>query len=227
MCFSTTASFTAAAALGVAGAISLKKITDRSQFMFAAIPLLFAIQQFCEGLVWIALGSPEYTYLRTPMTYIFLFFAQMLWTTWIPLSILHIEEDPFRKKILSWISAAGISVSLLLAYRLIFYSVHAEISNHHIDYLIESPQFIKIVSSILYVIAIIFPPFVSSIRRMWIVGVFQLAGLLVTKIFYEQYLISVWCFFAAALSIMIISIMQVLQNSSVRFKPSNMSHIHN
>lgn len=225
MCFSATASFTAAAVLGAAGAVSLKKMTDRSQFMFAAIPLLFGIQQATEGLLWMSLTQSGYSHLQTVTTYFFLFFAQMLWTTWIPVSVMLLEKDPLRKTILSYISVAGVGASALLAYRMLFFSVHAVIDSHHINYVIGTSEFIKITSSVLYVIAIILPPFVSSVNRMKPLAIIQLASLLVTRFFYAQYLISVWCFFAGVLSIVIISIMQSYRNELVHFKPRFMPRV--
>jgi hypothetical protein len=46
MCFSANASFGMGAVLMVAGIASVKKVNNLSQVIFAAIPLLFAVQQF-------------------------------------------------------------------------------------------------------------------------------------------------------------------------------------
>jgi hypothetical protein len=51
-----------------------------------------------------------------------------------------------------------------------------------------------------YVIATIAPLFVSSVRRMWVFGFMIAVSYLVASIFFSQYLISVWCFFAAIMS---------------------------
>jgi hypothetical protein len=56
MCFSATASFTAGAVLLGVGALTLRSaLTSRQRHVlpFAAIPLLFAIQQLIEGVIWL------------------------------------------------------------------------------------------------------------------------------------------------------------------------------
>src|ERR1700709_2677092 len=112
MCFSAGASFTASAVLGTLGSFSLKRAEGKSQIMFASIPVLFAVQQFSEGLLWLSLSKDGYEEWQTAATYFFLFFAQFLWTTWIPVSMLLMETNKVRKKILYFISFAGIADSL-------------------------------------------------------------------------------------------------------------------
>ncbi|MGE5348317.1 MAG: DUF6629 family protein, partial [Actinomycetota bacterium] len=41
-------------------------------------------------------------------------------------------------------------------------------------------------------------------RRMWIFGILVTASCLITGIFYKEYLTSVWCFFAALISVVIL-----------------------
>lgn len=53
MCFSATASFAAGAGLLVVGAITLRQARRRAEMPFAAIPLLFGIQQLIEGALWL------------------------------------------------------------------------------------------------------------------------------------------------------------------------------
>jgi heme A synthase len=79
MCFSATASFSAAAVLGTVGVVALNKVKSKDQLMFASIPLLFGIQQAIEGLVWVSLTHSSDVFLRQFFTYGFLFFAQVLW----------------------------------------------------------------------------------------------------------------------------------------------------
>ncbi len=212
MCFSAGASFTAAAVLGGIGVASLKKASTRSQIMFASIPMLFGIQQLSEGFLWLSLSQAGYEGWRETATYIFLFFAQFLWPIWIPGSMLLMEHNKTRKKLL-WISLiAGIITSVLLMYRMVFLNVEASIQHHHIDYNIESPQWIMIVSSILYVLSIVASPFFSSAKGIKPIAFLLLISLLATKIFYEAYLVSVWCFFAAGLSILVLRTLKLAQN---------------
>src|SRR3954463_13957598 len=92
MCFSAPASFASAAVLPAAGIVSLRTARTPAQLPFAAIPLLFAVQQAAEGVFWLTLpegGSPL-------AGYTFLVFAQVLWPTWVPLAILLLARDRAR-----------------------------------------------------------------------------------------------------------------------------------
>ena len=53
MCFSATASFSAGAVLLGIGALTVKSSHRRREMPLAAIPLLFAIQQLTEGVIWL------------------------------------------------------------------------------------------------------------------------------------------------------------------------------
>ena len=65
MCFSASISFTTAAVLTVAGVITLKNTSNKKEYILASFPLIFALQQFVEGLSWLYLkdilqGDPPY-----------------------------------------------------------------------------------------------------------------------------------------------------------------------
>ncbi len=57
MCFSATASFTASFSLSVLGVATPTQTTSKKQLLLATFPLLFAIQQFFEGVVWLNLDN--------------------------------------------------------------------------------------------------------------------------------------------------------------------------
>ena len=77
MCFSATASFGASIVLSAIGVVSIKKVQHHYQCMFAAIPLLFAIQQFSEGILWLTLPYPDLHYFQSVTTLFYLVFAQI------------------------------------------------------------------------------------------------------------------------------------------------------
>jgi hypothetical protein len=87
MCFSATASFTAGITLSVLGVTTLKQVPSRREFLLGTFPLLFAIQQFSEGLVWLTLGQDSLNPINTLVTYNFLFFATVIWPILCPLAL--------------------------------------------------------------------------------------------------------------------------------------------
>ncbi|MEP7320419.1 MAG: DUF6629 family protein [Saprospiraceae bacterium] len=201
MCFSTTASFGASAILTVAGVAALRNVETKSQIPFAAIPVIFAFQQFTEGFVWLSLTHLEYNHWQKIPITIFLILAQAVWPFWVPYSFLLIETDEKRKMALKVLLGLGIIVSFFLAYRVLFYPISASITPLHIHYDLHFPyEPFSIVVSIFYFLATIAPPFLAGGKRMTSLGFLNLMSFIVTVVFFENYVISVWCFFGALIS---------------------------
>jgi len=201
MCFSAGASFGAGIVLSVIGVASIKKASSPSQISFASIPLIFAVQQITEGFVWLSLSNPAYAAYQQMATYNFLFFAQVVWPVWVPFAILKLEPKALRKKSEKILVGIGALVSLYLAYCLFSYPVESKIFGYHISYLQDYPSTLSFLCGFLYIVATIVPPFFSRIRRMWVLGAAILISYIITSIFYTDYIVSVWCFFASVISI--------------------------
>lgn len=210
--------------LGATGVAAIAKINDPRQVPFACIPFIFAVQQACEGMLWLSLSHASLAQWQKPFTYLFLFFAQILWTAWIPVSFLLLEKDRKLKKVLMVTAIAGLCDSLLLGYRLLVLGAHADIDCSHILYSIGSARWMVVISSILYVIAIILPPFFSSLRHGKLLGILLVASLLFARVLYNDYLISVWCFFAALLSVMVVRMMRQFHSQAAHKPPGRRVH---
>ncbi len=215
MCFSSTASFGASAALLVIGVISMKNSITRPQQVLSSIPLMLSVQQFFEGIVWLSLTQPAYAEWEEAATYIFLIFAQIVWPFFIPLSVMLLEKEPKRKKILFWLLLTGIIQSLYLAFGMIGYSVLTTIDGHHIRYLLDFPGANHWYGGALYLIATGISPFVSSIKRLRLMGIIILFSYLFTRILYEYYVISVWCYFAALISFVVLAVILQFKKETV------------
>jgi hypothetical protein len=206
MCFSASASFGAGAVLSVIGVVSIKMVRQPSHSMFAAIPLIFCVQQISEGFLWLSLAKPAYAFMQQPATYIFLFFAQVLWPVYVPLSILVTEKKERSRQIHKILTLTGAMVSLYLAFCLLSYHVEAKIIGYHISYVLDYPAAFSNLAGGLYIIATIAPPFFSTIKGMWHLGATILVSYIITNIFYTDYIVSVWCFFASVISIIVVAI---------------------
>lgn len=206
MCFNANASFGVGAVIGIIGIITAKKASNPSQFAFAGIPLIFAVQQFLEGFLWLALGHQDNFEKQKIATYAFIFIAQVIWPIWVPFSIMLLERDNKRKRILPVFLIIGGLSSLFGAYRVIFYDIEAQIVNNHIKYVFHDSNPILIFFSALYIIATTFSPFVSKVKGMNLLGALLLISLIISWIFFESYTVSVWCFFAAIMSSIVLRI---------------------
>ncbi len=219
MCFSSNASFGAGVVLSVIGVASIRKVQKPRQLLFASIPLIFAVQQVAEGVLWVTLPNPDDITTQKSSTYIFLFFAQILWPLWVPVAILLLEKNDTRKKVQKILIGAGVLVGFYLAYCLMSYHVQAKIIGYHIAYIQDYPASLRVYVIGLYALATVAPPFFSHIKRMWILGAAILIAYLITAVFYEHYILSVWCFFSSIISISVYAIMVEISNSKHPLSP--------
>jgi hypothetical protein len=214
MCFSASASFGAGIVLAAISIASIKKAQKPSQIYFASIPIIFCVQQVAEGFLWLALTKPVYAPLEHITTYIFLFFAQVVWPLWIPYATLKLEKEEKEKNFQRVLLGIGLLVSSFLGYCLVSYSVEAKIIGYHITYLQDYPIVFGGYGDLLYIIATIAPPLFSNIKKMWLLSITIIISYIITKIFYVDYIISVWCFFSSIISISILIIMDEIKNPS-------------
>jgi hypothetical protein len=211
MCFSAGASFGAGAILLAVGTVTLKKAKEPDQTYFALIPFLFAAQQISEGFLWLSLDGAADSWLQPVTTFLFIFFAQMLWPVWVPYAMLRLETKAKRRAVLSVLLLLGIVISLFLSYCLMYYPVEARVLGRHISYAQEYPIAFRGAGGIFYLLTTIAPPFISSVRRMWVLGVAILVSCIITAVFYNDYVVSVWCFFAAVISVVVYVILNGLK----------------
>ena len=203
MCFSASASFTAAAVIGGIGYATLKSNTKPNQKVFASIPILFAFQQLCEGFIWLSYSQTDFLYLRAPFTFLFLVFAWAVWPIMLPWSMLRMEINPIKKQMQWYMLLIGGFVGLSALYNISYRQPVAYISNFHIDYemLTSSHQpFLSDLHSFMYVISTLLPLFLASYKRVRVFAYINLVAFALAFFFFEKALPSTWCFFAALLS---------------------------
>lgn len=166
MCFSAGASFGAGALLAGIGITSIIKAKPLSHKMFGAIPLIFSIQQFTEGILWLSLTDEKFSAYKVSSMYFFLIFAQVVWPVWVPYSIYLIEYNSFRKKILLLLLGGGILLSAELGFLLSIYSVDAKIVGNHVMYWIDSPISLSLITSVFYFFSAVVPPFFHRLKSL-------------------------------------------------------------
>jgi hypothetical protein len=200
MCFSAGASFAGGVIISAIGIATVRKVHKSSQLVFASIPLFFGIQQIVEGCLWMFLPEADQINAQKTTTFLYLILAQVLWPTIIPVSVLLMEENKKRKKMMRTFLALGLLLSSYYAFCLIFFMVTPRISGYHILYTTTFPDFFAIPAFIVYLIATITPLFISGVRKTHFLAILMFLSCVITAIFFTQYLISVWCFFAAIIS---------------------------
>ena len=200
MCFSASASFIAGTALSAIGVAALSNVETRNERPLAMIPLLFGIQQLTEGVIWLTF-SHDAPALRQTMTYGYSGFSHVLWPMYVPFAMYVLEAERWRKKILLGFEGAGVLVGLYLLYFIVTRPVVATVVGKHIIY--ASPHFYLAPVIVLYLAATCVSCFFSSHGFVKLFGVLALLSFLAAYLVHVAALVSIWCFFAAILSLLI------------------------
>lgn len=212
MCFSAGASFAVGAGLLGPGIYSVKRTESRGMVAFACTPLLLSFHQIAEGFLWLSLKNPDFASWYKPALYIYSFISQPVWPIWVPLIIWMMETDKRRKKILYYFLLLGAAASVYMFYCLITFNISAVAEHHHIRYYRDFP-YLTILRPVNFV-TIAVTPFLSTLRYTKLLAAVMMASLIVSYIFFKDYLISVWCFFAAILSLFIILVVNANRKSA-------------
>ena len=204
MCFSATASFTAAAIAGTIGAVTLSKAArhhDRALLLIAAFPALFAAQQAVEGLLWLDLAQPEPGTCRPILVHAFLGYAEVFWPMFAPLAAWLIEPVQWRRRLIGICFAIGAALAAYLLWKMIANPYTVSAATGHIVYKngMAYPRGIEIP----YVLATTISLLLSSHRMIRLMAAVILGGFALAWWSYHQSYISVWCFFAAVSSILV------------------------
>lgn len=217
MCFSEVASYTVAAACAAAGTYSISRSPSPKYLPVAVIPLAFAIQQAGEGMVWHALDHGAASQASGAWPTIFTFFATVFWPVFIPFAVFAAEEDRNRKRTLSGLVFAGSLVSFYYIVRMLNTDITANAAGHSVQYISQIKAGTLLPGWLLsgaqggsdwilvpYAIATIASLAVSSLLPLRVFAGLVAISLIVFLQVNQVTLISVWCFFAAAGSILII-----------------------
>jgi len=199
MCFSATASFAIGGALSAVGVATLYHVKTRRELAFAAIPFLFAIQQFIEGMLWLSFGYEDGA-LQTIATYAFTMFSHVLWPIYIPFAVGLMEVERWNKKVILLFRVIGLAAGFHLLVLISTQPLTAKAAEH-IVYV--SPNIYDWPMMMLYIAVTCLVSFFSSHLFIRLFGLLALLLFVITYLFYTEAFISVWCFFAATLSLIV------------------------
>jgi hypothetical protein len=231
MCFSPEASFTAGAALLPAG-IYCTQAAVRKDARFvplALVPFAFGIQQISEGFVWLGLNEDNAALVQQSST-IFLFFAIAFWPCWIPLSLAMAESRHRQQIALALFAIVGLAWLWLYFPLAVDPSkwLAVEVVQHSIRYNVgELPGFAlapRFVWRLGYLLIISVPLAIGRFDPGGNRWANLTGGVLVALLFGVSYglywhaFLSVWCFFAAFLSLLLCGAFYRLP---VRVRPSS------
>lgn len=198
MCFSAPASFIASGVLTTLGLANKKQIKEKSDYLLGAMPFIFALQQAIEGTVWLTLGTPIQFYLSSA----FLFFSHFFWPAYVPLAFYTQETNPETKKILKFFIPIGLIVAFYIGGSVLLNGFYLSNHQHHLSYTFNI-KYVEVATAI-YLIATVLPSAFSSNKTLKFFSFTLAASYIFSAFAYREASISVWCFFGAILSSIII-----------------------
>jgi len=215
MCFSAPVSFAAAAALLMPAGVHTLRLawrSDRRLLGLAVFPLFFGIQQLIEGLLWLNLEG-FYTEYTQASALGFLFFVYLFWPVFVPLAARALDERPLQRRLLLALALiTGLFGALLYASLLrgqadlqvsivqhsIFYQHRPLFDLHWGDWLVRT----------VYALAVTVPLLVSNAVALRIFGALIALSLALSALYFDHAFTSIWCFFAAILSLFLLRLLQ-------------------
>ena len=216
MCFSASVSYSAAAVLVGTGVYAVRQARrlQPPYLMWALVPVLFGLQQAFEGRVWQELDAGN-AGAAVPYALGFHFFSHFLWLWWLPLSSYLVETGQGkagkpRKRVIGGCAIFGAFAGTLVYSVMLFHPewMSVGIREHSITYdfsvPFRSPFHLPITPAALYALTILVPLLISSHRLIKIFGVLVVLSSVLTSAAYGYAYVSVWCFFAAVLSLYLV-----------------------
>jgi len=203
MCFSAAASFTSSAVLAATAVVSLITARNAPQRVLAGIPLVFSIQQFTEGVLWMSLLHPAWAHWEGITTYVFQIFAEIFWPVYIPLCMLLFERAGTKRTVMAALMCCGILLAAYTGYSFYQYPVHAFAANHHIRYESDFPLSKRWFYGLLYFMPTVICPLMSSKKILRLLGYLFFFSYVVARLLFHYFEVSVWCFFGAIISLIV------------------------
>lgn len=234
MCLSASVSFAVGSALLPAGVYCLHAALrkDRRYLLLAFVPIAFGLQQVSEGFVWHGLNMEDDELTRRASV-VYLFFAMAFWPFWISLSLFVPESRPRMRLVFALLAA----VSLLYFWLYAPIASDSErwlttnIAGHSVRYEVSGLPGYQVVPRalwrVVYLLIVAVPLALGRIGGTTEPLIGPIGGVLLTGMFLVSYLLfweaftSVWCFFGAVLSLMLVFVFHKLPCESR--KPDSVS----
>jgi len=193
--------FTLSGALFVIGLVTLRRVSEPREVVFASLPLLFALHQFTQGFVWLGMDKLIAARALVMAESIFIFYAQGLLPFLVPLAIWLLEPSGWYRRAIGGLLVMG---GLLAAYTLWGLSVqptHVTVDNNALVYINAWTE--KEWVNIFYILTTCGPLILSSSVSVQLFGWLNLAGLVGIRLWKPHAVTSVWCLYAAVVSVLL------------------------
>ena len=187
--------------VGIVGVATLTKVRHKRELLLAALPLAFAAHELAEGFVWLGLRGASPRAGANVALYAYLAYAWALLPAIVPIAILLVEPQRRRRPIMAPFSVLGTAVGVYLLWVVVDHPITAHVAGHSIDYrgVGNSGNLV----TVLYIVATCGSFLLSSSRPIVWFGIANLAAVATLVVVQSEGLTSLWCLWAAIISVLI------------------------
>jgi len=199
--FFAVLNFTLSGAIAIVGILTLRKVSTPNEVVFASLPFLFALHQFTQGFVWLGMDHLIGERALHMAEDIFVFYAQGFLQFLVPFALWLIEPAGIRKTLIGLLTLLG---ALLMVYTLWGLSLHpTRVWVEHNALVYDNPWTDKLWVALIYVLTTCGSLILSSSIAIQLFGWLNLLGLTVIYLVKPYAFTSIWCLYAAAISVLL------------------------
>lgn len=202
MCFSVEADLVSGAVIAPLGLLSLAQVRSPREVLLAALPLLFAVHQLVESLVWAGFDGDVSATTADRAALAYVIFALPVIPVLIPLAVLLVVDRSHRRLVAPFL-VLGVAVAWVMARQLVDPGLTVSQHPHAIGYYVGFDGDDWFWTS-MYVVAVMGACLASGLRWIRVFGVVNLVGLTVVAIAYVDAFASLWCVYAALSSVLLL-----------------------
>lgn len=200
MCFSLEADLAVGTALLPIAVLSLREVRHLRELPFASLPLLFAVHQLVEALVWAGTEGRVSAGVEQAAATAYLVFALPVLPVLMPLAVLLLEPQGSRARVAPFVGLGAV-VGGYFGVAVLTGPIEVVAHPYALSYVAGIDQ--AVLWTGLYIIAVIGPSLLSGYASLIAFGWVNLVGLGVIAIVYAEAFASLWCVWAALSSVLI------------------------
>ena len=184
------------------GIDALRHVDEPRQIPLAALPVLFGVHQITEAFVWWGLQDHVAHAVERVAVWAYLVFAFAALPVLVPVAVGLVERSRTRRWVIVGFGVLGTAVAVALTAAIFSSPLHAAIGGRHIEYSVDALSFGGQITE-LYVVATCGAMLASSWRDIELIGALNLIAVPVLMWMTINGFVSLWCFWAAIVSVLI------------------------
>lgn len=202
MCFSPEADLAVGTIIVAVGIDALRHVREPKQIVLASVPLLLGLHQMTETFVWWGLQDRVAHTVEDAALWAYLFFAFAVLPVLLTVGVGLVERSGGRRYVIAAFGGIALAGSAVLATAIFRGDISAAIQGRHLAYEVDPLGYGRLLTT-LYVVATCGALLASSYRDIQVLGVLNLLAVPILMWLTVSGFVSLWCFWAAIVSVMI------------------------